>query len=84
MLQFAQLVKIQKKLGRERFPLIEQSYYPNHKEMVSNMWVSFHFLSLLCTFPLFALWQRQSDLEQTRAVESISHLTSQRARNSNG
>ncbi|XP_021341161.1 synapsin-like isoform X1 [Mizuhopecten yessoensis] len=31
---FSQLIKIQKKLGRDNFPLIEQAYYPNHKEMV--------------------------------------------------
>jgi hypothetical protein len=31
---FAQLVAIQKKLGKEKFPLIEQTYYPNQKEMV--------------------------------------------------
>ena len=40
LLQFAHLLQIQRRVGRERFPLIEQSYYPNHKEMVSNMWVS--------------------------------------------
>ncbi|GFO43593.1 synapsin-like [Plakobranchus ocellatus] len=31
---FAQLIDIQKKLGRENFPLIDQAYYPNHKEML--------------------------------------------------
>ncbi|KAI4553606.1 hypothetical protein MJT46_015786 [Ovis ammon polii x Ovis aries] len=31
--QFAQLVAIYKTLGGEKFPLIEQTYYPNHKEM---------------------------------------------------
>ncbi|EPQ10084.1 Synapsin-2 [Myotis brandtii] len=30
---FAQLVAIYKTLGGEKFPLIEQTYYPNHKEM---------------------------------------------------
>ena len=39
-LQFAHLIRIQKRLGKDVFPLIEQSYFPNHKEMVSNMWVS--------------------------------------------
>lgn len=34
--QFAQLIRIQKKLGKENFPLVEQAYYPNHREMVSN------------------------------------------------
>ena len=38
--QFAQLIEIQKRLGKENFPLIDQTYFPNHKEMVSNMWVS--------------------------------------------
>ncbi|XP_071552793.1 synapsin [Panulirus ornatus] len=32
---FAHLMEVQKKLGKEHFPLIEQSYFPNHKEMLS-------------------------------------------------
>ncbi|NWT38788.1 SYN2 protein, partial [Chroicocephalus maculipennis] len=31
---FAQLVSVYKTLGPEKFPLIEQTFYPNHKEMV--------------------------------------------------
>lgn len=31
---FAHLIQIQKRLGKDKFPLIEQSYYPNHKEML--------------------------------------------------
>ncbi|KAK7102040.1 hypothetical protein V1264_020329 [Littorina saxatilis] len=31
---FAQMIQIQKRLGRDAFPLIEQAYYPNHKEML--------------------------------------------------
>jgi hypothetical protein len=46
--QFAQMIQIQKRLGKEGFPLIEQAYYPNHKEMVSNMWVSFRPILLCC------------------------------------
>lgn len=34
ILQFAQLVSVYKTLGPEKFPLIEQTFYPNHKEMV--------------------------------------------------
>lgn len=30
---FAQMVAIFKTLGGEKFPLIEQTYYPNHREM---------------------------------------------------
>ncbi|XP_049623183.1 synapsin-1 isoform X1 [Suncus etruscus] len=33
---FAQMVRLHKKLGREEFPLIDQTYYPNHKEMLSS------------------------------------------------
>lgn len=33
--QFAQMVRLHKKLGTEEFPLIDQTFYPNHKEMVS-------------------------------------------------
>lgn len=31
---FSQLVQIEHRLGRDQFPLIEQSYFPNHKEML--------------------------------------------------
>ncbi|XP_029142724.1 synapsin-2-like, partial [Protobothrops mucrosquamatus] len=32
---FAQLVSIYRTLGAEKFPLIEQIFYPNHKEMLT-------------------------------------------------
>ncbi|XP_073500601.1 synapsin-2 [Phyllobates terribilis] len=32
---FAQLIFAYKTLGAEKFPLIEQTYYPNHKEMLA-------------------------------------------------
>ncbi|XP_066452579.1 synapsin-2 [Eleutherodactylus coqui] len=32
---FAQLIAAYKTLGAEKFPLIEQTYYPNHKEMLA-------------------------------------------------
>ncbi|XP_074111099.1 synapsin isoform X2 [Cotesia typhae] len=32
---FAHLMGLQRRLGKENFPLIEQTYYPNHHEMVS-------------------------------------------------
>ncbi|KAJ0019500.1 hypothetical protein NQD34_007069 [Periophthalmus magnuspinnatus] len=33
---FAQMSKLHKQMGPEEFPLIEQVYYPNHKEMISS------------------------------------------------
>lgn len=33
---FSHLLQIQRRVGKENFPLIEQSFYPNYKEMVSN------------------------------------------------
>ncbi|KAH0549824.1 hypothetical protein KQX54_014621 [Cotesia glomerata] len=30
---FAHLMGLQRRLGKENFPLIEQMYYPNHQEM---------------------------------------------------
>ena len=30
------MIKVQQKLGRDQFPLIDQTYYPNHREMVSR------------------------------------------------
>ncbi|XP_014209297.1 synapsin, partial [Copidosoma floridanum] len=32
---FAHLIGIQRRLGKESFPLIEQTYYPNHREMTN-------------------------------------------------
>lgn len=32
---FTQLQSLQRRLGREQFPLMEQSFFPNHTEMVS-------------------------------------------------
>ena len=31
------MLEIQKKLGKDKFPLIEQTYYPNHNEMVRRV-----------------------------------------------
>ncbi|KAK1892554.1 Synapsin-1 [Dissostichus eleginoides] len=33
---FAQMSRLHKQLGQEEFPLIEQVYYPNHKEMITS------------------------------------------------
>ncbi|XP_041093117.1 synapsin-1-like isoform X1 [Polyodon spathula] len=33
---FAQMTRLYKKFGPEEFPLIEQIYYPNHKEMITT------------------------------------------------
>uniref|UniRef100_A0A672YVP4 Synapsin-1 n=1 Tax=Sphaeramia orbicularis TaxID=375764 RepID=A0A672YVP4_9TELE len=33
---FAQMSRMHKQLGPEEFPLIEQVYYPNHKEMITS------------------------------------------------
>lgn len=33
---FGQLIQIQQRLGRDRFPLIQQCFYPNHREMLTS------------------------------------------------
>nr|NP_001161823.1 synapsin [Ciona intestinalis]ACT32026.1 synapsin [Ciona intestinalis] len=33
---FSQLIRIQKRLGPEKFPLVEQTYYPSHKQMLTS------------------------------------------------
>ncbi|XP_055337620.1 synapsin-like [Paramacrobiotus metropolitanus] len=33
---FSQLIQIQQRLGKEKFPLIHQSFYPNHREMLTS------------------------------------------------
>lgn len=66
VLQFAQLVSVYKTLGPEKFPLIEQTFYPNHKEMVG---ASSRAKSALCAcetetwntqfpFPIYCLLQK--------------------------
>lgn len=46
-IQFAELLKIQRRLGIEQFPLINQTYYPNHRKMVNikkyNLYIKFFF-----------------------------------------
>ncbi len=32
---YAHMLKVQKKLGKDNFPLIEQTFFPNQQEMVS-------------------------------------------------
>ncbi|XP_023727743.2 synapsin, partial [Cryptotermes secundus] len=34
---FAHLLLLQRRLGKENFPLIEQTFYPNYREMVSTL-----------------------------------------------
>lgn len=34
---FGHLVQIQRRLGKDSFPLIDQTFYPDHREMVSNI-----------------------------------------------
>ena len=33
------MAELQRKLGKDNFPLIDQTYYPNHREMVSDITV---------------------------------------------
>ncbi|XP_030230926.1 synapsin-2b [Gadus morhua] len=33
---FAQLINNQKRLGSDKFPLIDQTFYPNHKDMITT------------------------------------------------
>jgi hypothetical protein len=34
--QYSQLIAIQRKLGRAAFPIIEQTFYSNYREMLQN------------------------------------------------
>lgn len=47
---FAHLLGLQRHLGRENFPLIEQTYYPNHREMVSVCFNYLRYTSRSLTF----------------------------------
>ena len=33
---YAHLLEIQRRVGKENFPLIEQAFYPSHSDMVSQ------------------------------------------------
>lgn len=33
---FAHLLQLQRRLGKDAFPLVEQTYFPNPKDMVSE------------------------------------------------
>jgi len=35
VVQFSQLLQMRQRLGKENFPLIDQTYFPSHREMVS-------------------------------------------------
>lgn len=56
--QFSQLINSQKKLGSDKFPLIDQTFYPNYRDMVSTL-VLFHTLNLgsfLVAFQVLPPW----------------------------
>lgn len=37
--QFSQLINNQKRLGSDKFPLIDQTFYPNYRDMVRSLFV---------------------------------------------
>lgn len=47
---FAHLLQLQRRLGKDNFPLIEQTFFPNARELVSQMpsfiFHSFNFLNI--------------------------------------
>lgn len=43
--QFSQLISYQKRLGADKFPLINQTFYPNYRDMVQ-----FYLYNTLCVF----------------------------------
>ncbi|KAF7464600.1 hypothetical protein GHT09_006438 [Marmota monax] len=55
---FSQLIKIFHSLGPEKFPLVEQTFFPNHKPMVSHRLYSVSF----------------ADMEQTQVSMSLVSL----------
>jgi len=55
VLQFSHLIQIQRRLGSEQFPLVQQSFYPNHREMSSNLWV-FTNMVLFAGNTVWSMW----------------------------
>lgn len=45
--QFSQLINNQKKLGCDTFPLIDQTFYPNYRDMVSGLCFYVHTLYIV-------------------------------------
>lgn len=39
--QFSQLINSQKRLGSDKFPLIDQTFYPNYRDMVRDLVLCF-------------------------------------------
>ena len=70
---FAHLRDIQKELGKDKFPLIDQQYFPDHKEMVGFKLIEhFKILSLAlrlqaASSPVYSRWgMPMEDLERSR------------------
>lgn len=60
--QFSQLIKIFHSLGPDKFPLVEQTFFPNHKPMVSAFLALLIFMiqdALTCLSPE-SLWVAHS------------------------
>lgn len=55
-LQFAQLLSLQRRLGKANFPLMEQTFFPNHLDMVSSRSIYLLYTCFQCYSP-----DRQSD-----------------------
>ncbi|OAD57746.1 Synapsin [Eufriesea mexicana] len=47
---FAHLLGLQRRLGKDNFPLIDQTYYPNHREMYHNTYKSYQMEELRLTY----------------------------------
>ncbi|CAJ0963051.1 unnamed protein product [Ranitomeya imitator] len=76
---FAQLISAYKTLGAEKFPLIEQTYYPNHKEMDAG---AFNNYLLLCGSVSSTDAQQRARTDYVTAPSNLSVTARGRCRRS--
>ena len=66
---YAHMLKVQKKLGKENFPLIEQTFFPNQQEMVRKHFVFLYYVCLVFRN------RNSGNIIQTFSIEIVPNLT---------
>lgn len=69
---FAHLLVLQRRLGKDHFPLIEQTYYPNHREMVSEKLAIYNLFNNIDLFSSF--FQLRSKISLQNKNNTINNV----------
>ena len=70
---FAHLLGLQRRLGKDAFPLIDQTFYPNHREMVSAK-TKIYINNISIRFFLLNSWRRDRIRDE---INNLACLTNQ-------